>query len=487
MTNDDLHDRAASLELARRRYPRIAWLDQDQRHEIMLRTPLVVGSARAADLVLGNSTVSRLHAEFDPRHDGLWVRDLDSKNGTLVDGVRVKETCVQNNAEVQLGTARMHVDFETSVDAPIELWASHQFHHLVGQSVVMRELFALLYRVARTNASVLIRGETGTGKEVVARSIHDASNRRGKPYVVVDCAGLPENLLEAELFGHTRGAFTGAVNARIGAIEAAEGGTVFLDEIGELPLAMQPKLLRVLEQRTVRRLGETQHRPVDVRFVTATHRDLLGMVAAGEFREDLYFRLSVIPVSVPPLRSRREDIELLVDRFIGPEKLSLALMEEIRGLPWRGNVRELRNFVERARALGESEVLRQSAAIVNSTRFEDERPSAMWRRSQAFARPSVPSLVEPDAENETELTPASREFVPPSSTRSPPSSSRPPASSEPSFEGSFKVFRERWIALGEREYLSAMLERHRRNVAAVAHEAEVDRTYVYRLMRKYAL
>src|SRR6185369_4646801 len=169
-----------------------------------------------------------------------------------------------------------------------------------GQSSAMRELFALLDRIASTDTSVLINGETGTGKELVAKCIHDLSPRREAPLVVVDCAALPENLLEAELFGHTKGAFTGAAQARAGAFEAADGGTVFLDEIGELPISMQPKLLRVLESHTVRRVGETNYRQVDFRFLSATHRDLLTMVNAGEFREDLYFRLSVLPVQVPP-------------------------------------------------------------------------------------------------------------------------------------------------------------------------------------------
>jgi transcriptional regulator with GAF, ATPase, and Fis domain len=482
---------SSRITLVERRYPRVTWHESSQTLEIVLRTPLVIGSARSADLVLVNNTVSRIHAELDPRHDGLWVRDLDSKNGTFVDGMRVKETCVQQSADIQMGTSVLHVDFDAGMVAPVELWSTNHFQHLVGQSTVMRELFALLYRVARTDASVLIRGETGTGKEVVARSIHDASHRRDKPYVVVDCAALPENLLEAELFGHTKGAFTGAVSARVGAIESAEGGTVFLDEIGEVPLSMQPKLLRVLEQRTVRRIGETQHRPVDVRFITATHRDLLAMVARGEFREDLYFRLGVIPVSVPPLRSRREDIALLVDRFVGNEKLSSALMEEIRGLPWRGNVRELRNFVERAKALGEAEVLRRSAAIVSSTRFDDERPSAVWRSappsSNTINRAAIPSLVE-GGEEETSATPSSD-----GSTGAIPSERMPQVSSAPrgahavAFEGSFKLFRERWISAGESEFLRRLLERHGRNVAAVSEEAGVDRTYVYRLMRKYGL
>ena len=233
----------------------------------------------------------------------------------------------------------------------------------MGNTLVMRELFATLSRVAPMEASVLIHGETGTGKELVARAIHLASPRARQPFVTVDCGALPENLLDAELFGHTKGAFTGAVSARAGAIETAEGGTVFLDEIGEVPISMQPKLLRLLESRTIRRIGESIHRNINVRFVTATHRDLLTMVSTGEFREDLYFRLSVLPIMIPPLRERREDIELLVNHFLGADRgshVTPELMRELISRPWRGNVRELRNFVERARALGAIEALAMS-------------------------------------------------------------------------------------------------------------------------------
>ena len=201
----------------------------------------------------------------------------------------------------------------------MELWPGPQFGRLIGPSVKMRELFARLARIARAPASVLIEGETGTGKELVARAIHDASPRAGRPFVVIDCGALPENLLDAELFGHARGAFTGAVAARAGAFESAEGGTVFLDEIGELPLGVQPKLLRVLESRAVRRLGENDHRPVDVRVLSATHRDLRTMVNSRAFREDLYFRLAVLPVRVPPLRERPGDIIALAQHFLPRE------------------------------------------------------------------------------------------------------------------------------------------------------------------------
>jgi transcriptional regulator with GAF, ATPase, and Fis domain len=196
----------------------------------------------------------------------------------------------------------------------------------------MRKLFATLERVAATDYSVLVNGDTGTGKELVARALHHESSRRSQPFIVVDCAAIPESLIESQLFGHARGAFTGALTARTGDFEAANGGTIFLDEIGELPPSVQPKLLRVLESRTIRRVGESQPRPVDVRIISATHRDLLSMVGAGTFREDLYFRIASVPVRIPPLRDRLEDLPLLVQRFLPPSHtgvLPADLAEEL--------------------------------------------------------------------------------------------------------------------------------------------------------------
>jgi transcriptional regulator with GAF, ATPase, and Fis domain len=288
--------------------------------------------------------------------------------------------------------------------------------------------------------------------------VHDASPRTTKPFVVVDCAALPENLLDAELFGHAKGAYTGAVGARAGAIESADGGTVFLDEIGELPPAMQPKLLRVLESRSVRRIGETSYRTVDVRFVSATHRDLLTMVNAGEFREDLYFRMSVLPVSVPPLRDRREDIELLANHFLrqsGTSDLSHDVIRELVARPWRGNVRELRNFIDRLRALGPVEALAMAGTAREAAALRDAPP------------PSV--------------------GVPPSLSLPGPATP-PPAIDDPHlFELAYKDFREGWIDAGEKEYVRQLLARHNRNVSAAAKKAGIDRTYIYRLIRKHEL
>jgi transcriptional regulator with GAF, ATPase, and Fis domain len=441
-----------------RTQPRITWSDTEGEHGAVLDGKVLVGSAPASNIVVHDPTVSRIHAELEPRDDGLWVRDLGSRNGTFVDGLQVTGARVPDGGTVRLGSTEFRVDYNPTQRRHVEIWPNAGFGKLVGNSVPMRELFATLARVSPMDSSALIYGETGTGKELVARAIHDASPRASKPFVVVDCAALPENLLDAELFGHARGAFTGAHGARAGAIESAEGGTVFLDEIGELPISMQPKLLRVLESRTVRRVGETAHRNVDVRFVSATHRDLLTMVNAGEFREDLYFRLSVIPLHVPALRDRKEDVSLLVSHFLrsagGPAHITGELMRELSTRPWRGNVRELRNFVERARALGASEAL-----AMTSTSDREARPSI--GAPAPPPSPSSPSI--PVAQPSVELNDARI------------------------FEQAYKDFRESWVDSGEKEYVRRLLLRHDRNVAAAAREAEVDRTYIYRLIRKHEL
>ena len=401
--------------MSTRHFPRIAWTDGAGSHEAIVQKRMVVGASAAADLVIDEVTISRIHAELEPKDEGLWVRDLSSRNGTFVARAREREAVVRENTTITLGTTTITVDYTSAIAAPVEHWAADRFHKLVGRSKAMRELFALLARVSPTDASILINGETGTGKEVVARSIHDASLRANGPFVVVDCAALPENLLEAELFGHTKGAFTGALQARAGAIETADGGTVFLDEIGEVPLSMQPKLLRVLEQRTVRRIGDPIHRPVDVRFVTATHRDLLSMVSRGEFREDLYFRMCVLPVRVPPLRDRKDDIPLLVEHFLQGDKLSPEFVSNLLGHPWRGNVRELRNFVERAKALGEDRV---RGVQLRSTTFSDEEsPSsvAIPRTRPTLPPPGsmgVPTLVDDKDEGGTGTTPIDLRAIP---------------------------------------------------------------------------
>jgi DNA-binding NtrC family response regulator len=239
---------------------------------------------------------------------------------------------------------------------------------VVGESPAMLEVFARIRKAAAGTATVLVRGETGTGKELVAQALHEGSSRKGGPFIKVNCGALADNLLESELFGHEKGAFTGATARKPGRVELAHKGTLFLDEIGDVTPAMQVKLLRVLQEREIERVGGTQTIKVDVRFVVATHRDLEAMVAAGQFREDLFFRMNVVPIVVPPLRERPGDVERLARRFCaafgqanGRPRIAFddAALAVLSAQPWPGNVRQLQNLVERLVVLADSEVIGQ--------------------------------------------------------------------------------------------------------------------------------
>ena len=315
-----------------------------------------VGTARDNDLVLSDDEVSRRHLEVRLGASSVRVVDLGSTNGTTVDGVTIHDATLTAASRITLGNSTLRA---SPVDEPVVLALSDQasFGGLIGESIAMRQVFGVLERVAPTNATVVLEGETGTGKEVAAEAIHAASPRHEGPFVAVDCGAIPESLIESELFGHVRGAFTGAVSDRQGVFEMAHGGTLFLDEIGELPLALQPKLLRALEKREVRRLGDSQTRRVDVRVVAATNRDLAVEVNRGAFREDLYFRLAVVRLALPPLRARSEDIPMLIAHFVrclapGGAHDVAAITASLTGRSYAGNVRELRNAVERALAIG---------------------------------------------------------------------------------------------------------------------------------------
>jgi len=450
MTGDEkTTDIDAKVDLSlitQRRRPRLAWSDANGAHALELDGRTLLGSSPHVAVSIADRAVSRLHAELETRSDGVWIRDLGSRNGTWVDGTFVIQARVEPAGRLKLGTTTLALSFEDE-PARVPLWPHDRYGPLVARSEIMRELFVRLSQYADSDAPVLIQGETGTGKELVAQAMHEASPRSEGPFVIVDCGALPETLVESELFGHARGAFTGAVAPRAGAFESAGGGTVFLDEIGELPLAMQSKLLRVLESQTVRRLGETEQRRVDVRFVSATNRDLQAMVATGAFREDLFFRLAVLPVHVPPLRERAEDVPLLVEHFLASSPNVVVpsdTMEQLVRHPWRGNVRELRSFAQRARAVS---------------------PAAAWAMTRGAESPRPSTIPHPPP-------------VPASST-----SGLPPIA----VDAPFKVLRERWVDHLEREYMKALLAKHGRDVGKIADEAELDRSYVHRLLRKHDL
>jgi transcriptional regulator with PAS, ATPase and Fis domain len=316
-----------------------------------------VGTSEGSTLRLADRSASRIHCELEVHEDVVTLRDLGSTNGTFLGEVRVRDVDVRVGASVRCGSSTFMIE---AVQEPTFLAISEResFGELVGKSFEMRRVYAVLERVAASGTTLLVQGETGTGKDVVARSVHASSPRAAGPFVPVDCGSIPETLFESELFGHVRGAFTGAIANRAGAFEEAHGGTLFLDEIGEMPLAMQAKLLRAIETRRVRRVGGPKETDVDVRIVCATNRKLAEMVNEGTFREDLYYRLAVVDVTLPPLRSRREDIPSLAQhlhvKMTGKNTpLPHAFVESLATRAWPGNVRELRNAIERAVTLGQ--------------------------------------------------------------------------------------------------------------------------------------
>ena len=314
-----------------------------------------IGKGPTCALRLTDQTVSREHLRLELSPEGLVVHDGGSKNGTWLGGVRVKEVTLTGDASLKLGATAIDVSLAGKTE--LVLAEEETFGAAFAQSVVMRHVFAKLLQAAPTELSVLLEGESGVGKEVLARAIHDASARRRGPFVPIDCGAIPPDLMESELFGHGRGAFTGAQQARIGLFQQADGGTVFLDELGELPIDLQPKLLRVLEQREVRPVGDNRAYPIDVRIIAATNRNLKERMAERQFREDLYFRVAMLRVRVPSLRERPEDVAPLATRFLreisGDPRAAIApdILAILASYRWPGNVRELRNVVGRVALL----------------------------------------------------------------------------------------------------------------------------------------
>ena len=399
-----------------------------------------VGKAPENDLVLADETVSRVHFEIARDAKGYLVRDMKSTNGTFLDGAEVKEAYLRAGSVIGLGSCELKF---TPFEERIEILPSEkeQLGEMVGKSPAMREIFGLVEKIAPTDATVLIEGETGTGKDMIARTLHLLSPRHDAPFIVVDCGAVAGTLIESELFGHEKGSFTGAVTARQGAFELASGGTVFLDELGELSLDLQPKLLRVLEQRELRRVGGTKTIKVDLRVIAATRKDLRSEVEKGKFREDLYFRLNVVPITAPALRERREDIPLLIDSMLsklgGPENKA-TLTEQTRAAlmahDWPGNVRELRNVIERALALG------ADPGMLVAPLGQGEPKAAQLHEKVEF-EPNV----------------------------------------------SFRDTKEKWNELFERRYLAWLIKRADGNISKAARDADMDRKYLHKLLRKYGI
>ena len=392
---------------------------------------VVIGADPRADLVIDDTALSKFQCEIRIVDGAATVRDLGSRNGTLVDRVPVIEAPLRPGALLGLGRTTLRFDVG-SREVEIPLSARERFGRMHGRSVAIRAAFALLEAAAASTSTILLQGESGTGKDLAAESIHLESARRDGPFVVLDCGAIPASLLEVELFGCEPGAFTGATSRRIGAFEAAAGGTILLDEIGELALELQPKLLRAIDSREIQRLGSTQRLPVDVRVIAATNRNLRQEVNARRFRSDLYYRLAVVVVTLPPLRERIQDVPLLVDAILSdlgvsdsPTARALRggeLLAELLRHAWPGNVRELRNYIEGC-------LVRQDGHV---------------------------PLV---------------------------------ASGEPTIDPTqpLAVVRERWVRHVERRYLEQLLALHGNNVSAAARAAGIDRVHLHRLLARAGL
>ncbi|MBL8612971.1 MAG: sigma 54-dependent Fis family transcriptional regulator [Myxococcales bacterium] len=324
----------------------------------------VVGSGPTCDLVIDEPSVSRSHVSLTLAPEGVLVEDLGSRNGTLYLGQRVQKMVLGLGSRLVVGRATLTLDADGAALQRAAAFPGDEYAGMVGRSAAMHQLFALLSRLEGSLVPVLLAGESGTGKELVARALHQRSQVAAGPFVAVNCGAFARELVASELFGHAKGAFTGAASARRGAFESAHGGTLFLDEIAELPLDAQPVLLRALEVGEVRPVGSDAVKKVRARVVAATHRDLRAEVDAGRFREDLYFRLAVVTVRIPPLRERPEDVELLALRFaaeVGLASLPPHVVARWTSDRWSGNVRELKNAVSSFAALGEPAGLAESS------------------------------------------------------------------------------------------------------------------------------
>jgi DNA-binding NtrC family response regulator len=400
---------------------------------LLERGPYRVGKSPRSDLVLTDPAVSRHHLIVEVLRGGCRIKDERSTNGSFFKGSRFTALDAPPGSVIRVGHSDLQL-LPVSQATPMRPSDKQQLGGLVGSSLAMRRIFALLERAATGDADVLLQGETGTGKELAAEALHKLGPRAGRPFVICDLAATPPSLVESELFGHVRGAFTGASTDRPGAFERAHGGTLFLDEIGDITAEVQPRLLGALERRQVKRVGGNSYTSVDVHVVAATHRNLEAEVAAGRFREDLYHRLAMITVVLPPLRERPEDLPLLVDTILarlgrtGPasELLSPGTQLLLRSHDWPGNVRELRNVIERAVRLGTEPEL-------------------------GGGQPGKAPHVGADAS-----TP-------------------------------FKEAKESLVAAFERDYLADLMRRFGGNVSVAARESGIGRAYLHRLLKKYGL
>jgi two-component system response regulator GlrR len=436
-----------------------------------------IGSAPSCDLVIADPTVSRFHCELTIGDRRARIRDLGSRNGTFVDGTPIENAFLRTGSQIRLGQSVVRFR-RADLGHPVELSGRTRFGNLVGSSARMRATFAILEKIAATDGTVLLQGETGTGKSAAARSIHLESRRRSGPFIKADCAAIPASLLESEFFGHARGAFTGALQARVGAFEAAHGGTLFLDEIGELPLELQPKLLLALDQGEIHRVGDSPGhvRNVDVRIVAATNRDLRAEVNAGRFREDLYYRLAVFSVELPPLRERPEDLPDLVRAIATGQGYEDAVIQQLMTEPflarlrsgaWPGNIRELANYVQRC-------LVFESIVPLDAPRPDPPAPSAPGLRAWAGAAR--------DAGDGNEVRTGAgeaREVGKTGDTAEP----RVPVDATLSFRDA----KQQAVEHVERFYFTELMRLCDGNVNRAAEIAQIDRASFYRKLRKLGI
>ncbi|MGH7269462.1 MAG: sigma 54-interacting transcriptional regulator, partial [Polyangiaceae bacterium] len=409
----------------------------------MVSSMATVGRHPTNDLVVDDPRVSGVHLELRRVGDRVRVRDAGSTNGTWIGPHRAFEIDLAPGGEITIGGARLKLDVDDEA-VPAKVSPAESCGELVGQSTVMRELFATLERIAPKDLAVLVQGETGTGKEEVARALHAKSRRASSPFVVVDATALPETLAESLLFGHEKGAFTGADHRRAGLFEAAQGGTVLIDEIGELPLAIQAKFLRVLERHEITRVGSTAAIKIDVRVISATHRDLRHEVEAGRFREDLFFRIAQVRVMLAPLRDHLEDVPVLCHKLLAqaagssssPVGIEESALSHLRAQPWPGNVRELKNVLIRAAALA------SDAAMIRRVDVAGEGYGFRGTREERGAL---------------------------------------------DLSGPFASAKEHAIGRFESAYLSALVKRCNGNLSLAGRQADVTRHHLRALLRKHGL
>jgi DNA-binding NtrC family response regulator len=456
--------------------------------------PFLVGKGDECDLVLSEPTVSRTHFRIDNEAGAFVIRDLSSTNGTWIDQFRIKEAWLRPGTVLKAGQAQLRFE-PVFKPLDIEPASTERFSSLVGRSVRMRQIFTLLERVAKTEATVVIFGETGTGKSAVAQAIHESSSRKGGPFVTVDCGAIAENLIESELFGHEKGAFTGAERMRQGALERAQGGTLFIDELVDLRMDLQPRLLRVLEEREVRRVGGNTPIKLDVRIIAASRFDLWREVQEKRFREDLYFRLAVFTLPLPSLRERKEDIPLLATAFARANKggdrllarFSPSVVEKLMNYPFPGNVRELRNVIERAITLDTDPTEMLTSSLFGGPALASPSPFALSPAlpvpTPAPASTSMPSKPLP-LPPPTPTAPLPIPFAPlPAATST--GGARVTLSADCNLP--FKEAKELLLEQFEAAYFARLVAMSDGNASAMARTAGIDRKHLYTMAKKHNL